>query len=90
MIIRSSKLIIAAALASMLAAFAPARALEIIDGGGDTLQLEVSKGKLVRLDAPARTVFVADPAIADIQVKSPRLIYLLAKKPGQTGRICCL
>jgi len=37
MIIRSSKLIIAAALASMLAAFAPARALEIIDGGGDTL-----------------------------------------------------
>ena len=84
MIIRSSKLFFAAALVSMLAAFDPAQAVEIIDGGGDALQLEVSKGKLVRLEAPARTVFVADPEIADIQVKSPRLIYLLAKKPGQT------
>ncbi|MAF50339.1 MAG: type II and III secretion system protein family protein [Rhodospirillales bacterium] len=69
----------------LAAAFAaPAAAVEIIGGGGDELQLEVSKGKLVRLDAPARTVFVADPEIADIQVKSPRLIYLLARKPGQT------
>jgi len=62
----------------------PARSAEIIGGGGDQLELEVGKGKLVRLDGPARTVFVADPTIADIQVKSPRLIYLLARKPGET------
>lgn len=81
---RASKLIIVLALVSIMAAHPSAAAVEIIDGGGETLQLEVSKGKLVRLDAPARTVFVADPEIADIQVKSPRLIYLLARKPGQT------
>ena len=71
---RASKLIIVLALVSIMAAHPSAAAVEIIDGGGETLQLEVSKGKLVRLDAPARTVFVADPEIADIQVKSPRLI----------------
>jgi pilus assembly protein CpaC len=29
-------------------------------------------------------VFVADPKIADIQVKSPHLVYVFGKKPGQT------
>jgi len=62
----------------------PATSVEIIDGSGQTLQMEISKGKLVRLEKPAKTVFVADPEIADIQVKSPRLVYLLAKKPGST------
>ena len=39
---------------------------------------------MVRLDRPAAAVFVADPEICDIQLASPRLVYLLAKKPGQT------
>ena len=60
------------------------RALEIINSGSTALNLEVNKGRLVRLDKPAATVFVADPEIADIQVKSPSLVYLLGKKPGQT------
>ncbi len=75
------------ALALILAIMLPATvagAVEIIDGDGAQLNLEVSKGKLVRLDRAAHTVFVADPDIADIQVKSPRLIYLLARKPGET------
>src|SRR3546814_1975170 len=29
-------------------------------------------------------VFVADPAIADIQVRSPRLLYIFGKGPGET------
>jgi pilus assembly protein CpaC len=32
-------------------------------------------------------VFVADPKIADIQVKSPHLVYLLGKQPGETTLI---
>jgi pilus assembly protein CpaC len=36
------------------------------------------------LDRPASTVFIANPEIADIQVKSPRLIYLMGKKTGRT------
>src|SRR5262249_54042443 len=33
---------------------------------------------------PAATVFVAAPDIADVQVKSPGMIYVFAKKPGDT------
>ena len=49
------------------------------------LNLEVNKGALLRLSKPAATIFVADPAIADIQVKSPRLSYITAKQPGETS-----
>lgn len=48
------------------------------------IELETKKGVLLRLDRPAATVFIANPDIADIQVKSPRLIYILAKQPGET------
>ncbi len=50
----------------------------------ERINLETNKGVLIRLDRPATTVFIANPEIADIQVKSPRLIYILAKKPGET------
>ncbi|HVH81667.1 MAG TPA: type II and III secretion system protein family protein [Stellaceae bacterium] len=46
--------------------------------------LEAGKGTLLRLSAPAATVFIANPDIADVQVKSPQLIYLSAKAPGET------
>ena len=61
-----------------------ASAAETIGTGVDAMVLEASKGTLIRLDRPAATVFVADPEIADVQVKSPRLIYLFAKAPGET------
>jgi pilus assembly protein CpaC len=38
----------------------------------------------VRLSGPAATVFVANPEIADVQVKSPTLVYISAKAPGET------
>lgn len=60
------------------------RPAEIIGASTQTLQLEVSKGNLIRLEKPAGTAFIADPTIADIQVKSSRLIYVFGKKPGET------
>jgi pilus assembly protein CpaC len=51
---------------------------------GQRITLEVNKGTLVRLSGPAATVFVANPDIADVQVKSPTLIYITAKAPGET------
>ena len=62
----------------------PAAAKQVTASQGDMVQIEINKGVLVRLDRPAATVFVADPDIADIQVKSPSLIYVLAKKVGET------
>ena len=71
---------------------APPNAARPIRGGGASqigangapIVLEVNKGTLIRLTAPAATVFIANPDIADVQVKSPSLIYLSAKSPGET------
>jgi pilus assembly protein CpaC len=49
--------------------------------------VEVSKGRIIRIDAPVKTVFIANPNIADVQIKSPTLIYLTGKKPGETTLI---
>ena len=51
---------------------------------GAPLVLEVGKGTLLRLERPAATVFIANPDVADVQVKSPSLIYVNAKTPGET------
>jgi len=65
---------------------APARRAGIsqIRAGGAPIILEASKGTLLRLPRPASTVFIANPEIADVQVKSPMLIYVSAKLPGET------
>jgi pilus assembly protein CpaC len=55
-----------------------------IAANGAPIVLEVNKGTLIRLTAPAATVFIANPDIADVQVKSPSLIYISAKAPGET------
>jgi pilus assembly protein CpaC len=57
---------------------------QLIPPRGRPIVLEVNKGTLVKLGRPANTVFVADPDIADVQVKSPELIYISAKAPGTT------
>ena len=49
-----------------------------------TLTLEVNKGTAIKLPGAASTVFVAAPDIADVQVKSPTMVYVFAKKPGDT------
>ena len=71
-------------LATAVLATAATSAAEIVGNDGAPLDLEVNKGQLIRLDGPADTVFVADPEIADVQVKSPRLVYIAAKKAGET------
>ncbi len=74
-------------LAVLLLAFATAtaaRASQVIPGNGSVVTVEVNKGSLVRLSRAADTVFIADPEVADVQMKSPSLVYLMGKRPGQT------
>ena len=56
----------------------------LIPANGRPIALEIGGGTLIRLPRAASTVFVANPDIADVQVKSPTLVYLTAKSPGQT------
>src|SRR5436305_1623427 len=51
---------------------------------GPPILLEAGKGTLIRLPRPAGTVFIANPEVADVQVKSPSLIYVNAKTTGET------
>ena len=55
-----------------------------IPANGAPIVLEAGKGTLIRLARPASTVFIANPEIADVQVKSPQLVYVTAKSPGAT------
>lgn len=49
-----------------------------------TLRLDVSGGQLIQLPAIASTVFIADPAIADVQTPSASSVFVFGKKPGRT------
>jgi pilus assembly protein CpaC len=48
------------------------------------IDLAVSEGRLITLSAPAATVLIADPAVADIQVPQQNRIFIFGKKPGST------
>ena len=66
---------------------APGRAFgqsQVVPPQQPTLSLEIQKGTAIKLPGAAATVFVASPDIADVQVKSPTMIYVFAKKPGET------
>jgi pilus assembly protein CpaC len=62
-----------------------ASAARLVPPTGSPIILETGKGTLIRLPRAASTVFIANPDVADVQVKSPSLIYLTAKAPGQTA-----
>lgn len=49
------------------------------------VSVEMGKGRLVHLSRPAASVFIADPEIADVQVRSPRLVYLFGRSAGSTS-----
>ncbi|TIN85663.1 MAG: type II and III secretion system protein family protein, partial [Mesorhizobium sp.] len=50
-----------------------------------TLTLSSSLGETVHLPAPATTIFVADPTIADFQAPSSKTIFVFGKKSGRTS-----
>jgi pilus assembly protein CpaC len=77
-------LILALAGAAMLAPPPAAAQAKVVNTAGAPLSIDVGKGQLVRLDHPVNSVFVADPDVADVQVKSPTLVYVFGKSGGET------
>lgn len=49
------------------------------------IKLELGKGRVIEAGANVKTVFLADPTIADYHIKAPGVIYLYAKKIGVTS-----
>lgn len=88
-------LIILAALLALVAAPAIARnvqatrVISVATQNGAAPQqhitLALDKAALVQLDTDARDVLVSNPAVVDAVVRTPRRIFLLAQKTGQTN-----
>jgi len=53
-------------------------------GPRQAVSLIVGSGKLLRLPAPAGSVFVADPTIADVQTPGASEVFAFGRKPGRT------
>jgi pilus assembly protein CpaC len=65
-----------------------ARMMQISTRGGaahQRLTLPLDKAAVVQLDADARDVLVSNPDMVDAVVRTPRRIFLLATKVGQTN-----
>jgi pilus assembly protein CpaC len=63
----------------------PAQAFEVVATDTErNIALVVGTGQLVRVDREFSSLFVANPDVADIQVKSPRLLYLTGVGVGET------
>ena len=54
-------------------------------GAAEPLHVTVGKAHLLRLDIDASTVMVANPAVADVVLESPRLLFILGRAPGETN-----
>lgn len=62
----------------------PALAAPAVKPSGETL-LSVGTGRLVNLSSPISDVFVANEAVADVQVRSATQIYVFGKAAGETS-----
>ncbi len=53
----------------------------------DVLRVTVDKSATLRIDRAASVVMVGQPEIADVAVESPRLIFVLGRKVGETNLV---
>ncbi|MEM8569603.1 MAG: type II and III secretion system protein family protein [Pseudomonadota bacterium] len=76
------------ALATALLSFGPppvVSAFELVEHEEDrSISIIIGTGQLIRVDAAFSSLFVANPEVADIEVKSPTLLYLTGIGVGET------
>ena len=63
----------------------PTLALDVVKSGERLIQLNLNEGQFLRLDQPAKAIFLSNPAIAEVDLQSSRHIYLVARAIGQTS-----
>ncbi|WP_420550052.1 type II and III secretion system protein family protein [Curvivirga sp.] len=61
-----------------------AQDVQVISPSQKTIVLDQNSGSLIKLPQVADTVFIANADIAEVMVRSPQLVYLSARKPGNT------
>ena len=58
---------------------------KIVPPSGEQITIELDQGKLLRLAQPAASVFIVNPNVADVTVRTNRLVYLFGRAPGRTS-----
>jgi Flp pilus assembly secretin CpaC len=72
-----------AALAAAAALMAPVAAL----AESAPVSVKVNMARILRINAPAATVIVGNPGIADVAIQDPQTLVLTGKSYGQTNLI---
>ncbi len=57
---------------------------DVVPTSGEPLIIQLDQGTLVRLKQTPKSIVIANPAIADISIRSPRLMYVFGLKVGDT------
>ena len=66
----------------------PNQVAKIDEGGhGQAILLTTTKARQITMPVDVRDVVVADPTVADVLIKTPRLVYLIGSKVGDTNAI---
>lgn len=85
-----SRNLVGTALAALMAAgfvstvSAPATAQTTSSKPANDVAISVGAGRMVRLDSNMSDLFVANPAVADVQVRSANQLYIFGKAAGET------
>lgn len=66
----------------MLGSLAPVAAAE-----SAPVSVQVNMARILRIDAPASTVIIGNPGVADVTVQDPQTLVLTGKSYGQTNLI---
>ena len=78
------RLFLALACVAILTIVVPAVARSATVSDIESVSLDLDKGKLVHLNGVAKSVFIANPEVADIQMLSPDSLMVFGKKTGET------
>jgi Flp pilus assembly secretin CpaC len=74
------------ALASLLTLVAQPGLVTAADAGGP-VTVKVNMARILRISAPASTVIVGNPGVADVTIQDPQTLVLTGKSYGQTNLI---
>jgi pilus assembly protein CpaC len=55
-----------------------------VQSQGGEIMIELNKGRMIKLEQAIASVAISDPATADVQVVSPRMLFVRGKKVGET------
>lgn len=66
-------------------AFAVLAAAGIPSATAESFDVRLDKAEVLRLPAPAAIIVVGNPAIADVTVETPLLLFVTGRAPGETN-----